>query len=166
MSAAIEAQAGARVGAWIAVAGILLDQASKHWVLDIARLSDSGPWPLSSFADLRLVWNRGISYGLFQQGSEAGRWMLVGVAIVAAIGLELWLVRIRSLLVGLAVGLILAGAVGNAIDRAIYGAVIDFVYLHSPDGTLTWYVFNLADAWIVVGVAALLYDSILSNRSG
>ena len=154
----------ARIGALVALIGLVLDQISKHWVLDIARLGETGPIFLGPFVDLRLVWNPGVSYGLFPQGTDVGRWALVAISILASLGLALWLTRAASRLVAISVGLVLAGAIGNAIDRGIYGAVIDFVYLHSPDRSLTWYVFNLADAWIVVGVAGLLYDSLFGAR--
>ncbi|MDR3375130.1 MAG: signal peptidase II, partial [Ancalomicrobiaceae bacterium] len=82
----------------------------------------------------------------------------------AAVGLGWWLTRATGLLVALSIAFILSGAIGNAIDRAIYGAVIDFVYLYTVDRAHSWYVFNLADAWIVAGVIGLLYDSVFAGR--
>jgi signal peptidase II len=105
-----------------------------------------------------MVWNRGISYGLFQQSSDLGRWALVTLSIAAAIWLGSWLRRSLRRMEALALGLIIGGALGNVIDRIAYGAVADFVHFHVGD--FSWYVFNIADAAIVVGVAVLLYDAV------
>ncbi|GMA78915.1 hypothetical protein GCM10025880_53320 [Methylorubrum aminovorans] len=99
-----------------------------------------------------------MSYGLFQQEGGLGRWLLVGISLAAAIGLSVWMVRAGSRLLAVALGLIVGGALGNAIDRAAYGAVFDFVHLHA--GTWSWYVFNVADAAIVAGVVGLILDSL------
>ncbi|MDR3372242.1 MAG: signal peptidase II, partial [Ancalomicrobiaceae bacterium] len=119
----------ARLGFAVASLGLVLDQATKHWVLDVADLGHTGPLAIAPFADLRLVWNTGISYGLLQQAEGLGRWLLVALSLAAAVGLGWWLTRATGLLVALSIAFILSGAIGNAIDRAIYGAVIDFVYL-------------------------------------
>lgn len=164
---AIPRRSVAYIGWTVAIVVLAIDQVSKYWVLMSLHLTEGGPaFRLAPFAELRLVWNHGISYGLFQQQSDLGRWLLVAVSVAAAIGLAIWLTRTTSKLVALAVGLILAGAIGNAIDRAVFGAVIDFIYLYLPDRSLTWYVFNIADAAIVAGVIGLLYDSVFSRPRG
>ena len=111
-----------------------------------------------------MVWNRGISYGLFQQHEDFGRYALAGLSVAVSIGLAVWMVRSRSWLIAVAAGLLIGGALGNAIDRFVYGAVADFVLLY-------WipffpYVFNLADSAIVAGVALLLYVLRSSSRAG
>jgi signal peptidase II len=151
-----------RLGALAAVATLIVDQASKLWLYFGLGLADIQPKRLGPFLDLVLVWNRGISYGLLQQDSEIGRWLLVGVSIAAAIGLSWWMARASGRLVALSIGLIVGGAVGNGIDRVAYGAVLDFVHFHV--GSFSWYVFNVADAAIVAGVAGLLYDSLFIER--
>ncbi len=154
------------IGWIVAVLSLAIDQISKHWVLGTLHLVEGGEAvSLAPFAELRLVWNHGISYGLLQQGTDLGRWLLVGISVSAAVGLAIWLGRTASWLVAASVGLILAGAIGNAIDRTIYGAVIDFIYLFSPDRSFKWFVFNIADATIVAGVVGLLYDSLFSSRN-
>nr|WP_246732828.1 signal peptidase II [Methylobacterium sp. BTF04] len=140
------------------VATLVLDQASKLWLYFGTDLVLTQPWRLASFADLLVVWNKGVSYGLFQQEGGIGRWLLVAVSVAAAIGLAVWMRRTKSRLLGLALGLVAGGAIGNAIDRAVYGAVFDFVHLHW--GTWSWYVFNVADAAIVAGVVGLILDSL------
>jgi len=150
---------------WIAAGlGLAADQASKLWLLFGYDLAARGPIPLAPFAEFRLIWNYGISYGLFQQDGAFGRWALVGLAVVAAVLMVRWMGKAHSRILAISLGLIIGGAVGNAIDRAWAGAVVDFVHLFLPDRSRSWYVFNLADAWIVVGVAGLLYDSVVSGR--
>lgn len=130
------------------------DQITKLWVLHEAALG-TGPMAPLPFMNIVLVWNRGISYGLFQTDG-AGRWVLVGLTVVGTLALIIWLSRARHTIVRLALGAIIGGALGNLVDRIVYGAVVDFVELHA--GGYSWYVFNIADAAIVIGVVLLLID--------
>ena len=141
----------------IALICVAVDQASKLWLVYGFDLAGNGPVQVLPVLDIVLVWNRGISYGLFQQNSDLGRWLLAVLTIVITIGLWIWSARCQSKLVAVALALVIGGAVGNGIDRLAFGAVVDFVHFHI--GTFSWYVFNLADVWIVAGVAGLLYDS-------
>jgi len=141
----------------VALIGLVLDQASKLWLLHGFNLQLNGPVELLPVLDFVLVWNRGISYGLFQQNSDLGRWLLAGLTIAVTIGMWIWSARCTSRFVALALALVIGGALGNGVDRLAYGAVVDFVHFHV--GTFSWYVFNLADVWIVAGVIGLLYDS-------
>lgn len=141
----------------VALAGLVADQASKLWLLFGYGLGVNGPVQVLPFLEFVLVWNRGVSYGLFQQDSPAGQWVLAGLTIAITIGMWIWSARCQSKLVAFALALVIGGAIGNGIDRIIYGAVVDFVHFHI--GSFSWYVFNLADVWIVAGVAGLLYDS-------
>lgn len=151
-----------RAGIIAAVATLVLDQALKLWVYHVLDIANRGIIEVTSFFNIVLVWNRGISYGLFQQEDDLGRWLLVGLSVAAAIALAIWATRAKTVLVGVSLGLILGGAVGNAIDRSVYGAVLDFVHLHAYG--YNWYVFNIADAGIVAGVAGLLYDSVFLDH--
>lgn len=153
----------ARLGAIVAIVTLVLDQASKLWLLFVFDLPLREPVRLLPFVDLVVVWNRGVSYGMFQQSTDVGRWLLVVFSIVAAVGLSVWMARVQTRLLAISLALIVGGAIGNAIDRAAYGAVFDFVHLHA--GTWSWYVFNVADAAIVAGVAGLLYDSLVLDRA-
>ena len=150
-----------RAGAIAAIATLVLDQASKLWLLYVFDIAHRGAVRVTPFFDLVLAWNVGISFGWFQGDSPAEQIALMVVKAVAVIVLAIWMVRSRTLLATLALGLIIGGAVGNAIDRFVYGAVVDFALFHIELGgkTYNWYVFNLADVAIVVGVIALLYDS-------
>jgi signal peptidase II len=119
--------------------------------------------------DLVLVRNYGISYGWFQGIGLSARWILVAIAVAAVIFLWTWLRYAQSRLSGLALGLIIGGAIGNAIDRVAHdGAVVDFLRFHvtTPGFTFHWpYVFNLSDAAIVAGVIGLLYESVQGARA-
>src|SRR3954471_21998224 len=154
-----------RTGIIAAIAVLIADQASKLWLLfgfDIAR---RGAVRVTPFFDLVLAWNTGISYGWFQTDSLTGHLLLLGFKVVAVVVLAIWMARSQTRLATIALGLIIGGAVGNAIDRLAYGAVVDFAHFHLRIGEndLSWYVFNLADTAIVVGVGALLYDSLFGE---
>ncbi len=152
-----------RSGVAAAIATLVVDQASKLWLLFVFDIAHRGAVKVTPFFDLWLAWNPGISFGWFQNDSPAAQIVLMAVKAVAVIVLAIWMARSRTLLATVALGLIIGGAVGNGIDRFAYGAVVDFALFHVQIGekTLNWYVFNLADAAIVAGVAALLYDSLL-----
>jgi signal peptidase II len=147
-----------RLGLVALLVTLVVDQASKLWLYLGTDLVLTQPWRIAPFAEFLVVWNRGVSYGMFQQEGGIGRWVLVGVSCLAALGLSLWMRRAESRLLAVALGLVAGGALGNAIDRATYGAVFDFVHLHWR--SWSWYVFNIADAAIVAGVVGLILDSL------
>ncbi len=152
----------ARLGWLWALLTLMADQASKLYLLFGYELPFRYPLSLTSFLDLTVEWNRGISYGLFQQSSDMGRWALIIISIAAAIGLAIWMSRVAFTVLAVSLGLIVGGAIGNAIDRVAYGAVFDFVYFHV--GAFSWYIFNIADAAIVAGVIGLLIDSFFLEK--
>lgn len=141
---------------------LVLDQVSKHWILfayDLpARISEQviGPFYLT------MVWNQGVSFGLLRADQDLGRWLLVAFSVLVALALALWARRSERGLMAAALGLVIGGAVGNAIDRARFGAVVDFVdvsRLYFP------WVFNIADAAITIGVVLLLLDSLRKDAA-
>lgn len=150
-------------GILAAVLTVAADQASKLWLLNVFDLARRGVVKVTPFFDLVLAMNIGISFGWLQSDNPAAQIALMAVKAIAVVALAIWMARSQTLLATLALGLIIGGAIGNGIDRFAYGAVVDFALLHVEIGghTYNWYVFNLADVAIVVGVAALLYDSIL-----
>jgi signal peptidase II len=152
-----------RAGVIAAVATLAIDQASKLWLLFVFDIAHRGAVKVTPFFDLVLAWNIGISFGWFQSENPLAQIALMAIKAVAVIVLAIWMARSRTYLATLALGLIIGGAIGNAIDRFAYGAVVDFALFHVQIGekNLNWYVFNLADVAIVAGVAALLYDSFL-----
>jgi signal peptidase II len=151
-------RAHARLGMTIAAAILVADQFTKIIVLQGMELALGERRVIAPFIDFALTYNRGISYGLFQQDGEFGRWFLVAVKLGAAALFAYWLARANSRLVAVSLGLLIGGAIGNALDRMVYGAVIDFVSLHAFGWR--WYIFNLADTAIVAGVLGLLYDAV------
>lgn len=143
-------------GGLFALAALAIDQGTKLAVLNGVDFGEAGKVTLTPFLDIVYAWNTGISYGLFAQGVD-GWWLLGGLKIVAAVVFWFWLARVDRRLEAAALGLLIGGALGNAIDRVAYGAVFDFVSLHAFG--YYWYVFNLSDVAIVAGVGLLLYDS-------
>jgi len=156
-----------RLGLAIATATCILDQASKLYLLKVFDLAANGPVRLGPFFDFVLTRNPGISYGLFQTQSVLGQWVLLLVKALAVVLLWVWLMRAQGRLTALSLGLIIGGAVGNAIDRLAYGWVADFVFFHISAATwhFDWYVFNLADVAIVAGVIGLLYESLIGGHA-
>ncbi|MBS9477352.1 signal peptidase II [Ancylobacter radicis] len=145
-----------RYGSVFALAALIIDQGSKLAVLHGVDFGPGGVVTVAPFLDLVRAWNTGISYGLFSQGVD-GWWLLGGLKLLAAVLFWFWLARVDRKLEAAALGLLIGGALGNAVDRAAYGAVFDFVSLHAFG--FYWYVFNLSDVAIVAGVGLLLYDS-------
>jgi signal peptidase II len=146
-----------------ALAAAAVDQAVKLWLLFSLDLGARGIVTLTPFLDLVLTWNTGISYGLFRQEGPLGQWALLTLKAIAVILLWIWLSRATTRLTALSLGLIIGGAIGNAIDRFAYGAVADFMLFHITTATFSfnWYVFNLADVAIVAGVIGLLYETLI-----
>ena len=144
-----------------------IDQASKLYLLFVYDLGARGVVNVMPFLDFVLTRNRGISYGLFQQDGPLGQWVLLAFKAVAVVALAVWVRRASSRLMAFSLGLIIGGALGNAIDRLAYGWVADFVlfYAATPTWRFNWYVFNLADVAIVAGVVGVLYDSLLGPRA-
>src|SRR5712671_7440900 len=165
----MERSRNSRLGPGIiaAIAVLILDQASKLWLLFVFDIARRGAVQVTPFFDLVLAWNVGISFGWFQNDSQIAQIGLMIIKAVAVLVLAIWMARSRTLIATLALGLIIGGAVGNGIDRFAYGAVVDFALFHLQIGgnTYNWYVFNLADVAIVAGVAALLYDSFVGVRA-
>jgi signal peptidase II len=150
------------VGLGFAAATVVADQLHKLWMIGLFDADRNARITVAPFFDLVLVWNRGISYGLFKQDSDAGRFALFGFSVLATLALTAWLANMSRRLPAACLGLIIGGALGNAIDRLHYGAVADFFSFHVAG--FHWYVFNLADVAIVAGVAGLLYDSAKSSH--
>jgi signal peptidase II len=148
------------VGGVVALAVVLVDQIVKAGVLAYFAGSDVEPAPLTPFLDLALRWNRGISFSLFARDSALGQIALVVLTLAVTGLLILWLFRSRSALPAVGLGLIIGGALGNAIDRVAHGAVVDYLDLHGFGRH--FFVFNAADAAINIGVALLILDLLLA----
>ena len=137
---------------------IVLDQLSKWWILSVHRLPERISTEVLPFFSLTMVWNRGVSFGLFQ-AEDAGRWLLAAFSLLVAGLLAAWARKAERPLLAAALGLVIGGALGNLIDRVRFGAVADFINV-SGLGFFPW-VFNVADSAITLGVILLLLDSLL-----
>jgi lipoprotein signal peptidase len=153
-----------RLGLSLALLILVLDQASKWWILEIVRLPEIGRIEVTRFLNLTMVWNRGVTFGLLAGEAWWHAWALAAIALGVAAALVAWLARAPDRWTALALGLVLGGAIGNVIDRIRFGAVVDFIDLHAFGWH--WYVFNLADSAIVVGVGLLLAHALLRPQPG
>jgi signal peptidase II len=154
------------LGVIAALLVLVADQASKWWILNVLDLPDLRQVVLLPVLNLTMVWNHGVTFGLLNGLGDWGHVILAGVALAVVVALGFWLRRAESRTMAVAIGAIAGGAVGNVIDRVRFGGVVDFIHAHvaTPWGDLSWYVFNVADAAIVCGVAALILESMLSKR--
>lgn len=165
-------------GRWIrfglAVAAIVLaaDQISKWLILDIVMTRSV---EVTGFFNLVMVWNPGVTFGMFGDGGEAGRWILSGLALAISAFLLNWLRQVDRRFPALAIGMVIGGAIGNVVDRVRFGAVADFLDVHLCFGavgefligklsTCHWPAFNLADSAIMIGVVLLVIDSLFGPQ--
>jgi signal peptidase II len=141
---------------------LVADQLSKAWIVNTVRLEEQVTIPVLPVLSLTWVENRGVSMGLLTADGELGRWLLVAMTAAIAGFVAVWLRRERRTPEQVALALVLGGAIGNIIDRVRLGYVIDFVHLHA--GSWSFYVFNVADAAITVGVALLLARALVGPK--
>lgn len=145
-----------------ASAALILDQGSKLLMLYAFGFAGMRPGDSISvlpFFNLVMVWNPGVSYGLFPASGPEGTALLAFFSIAAVAGLGFWLWNASRLTLTVGLGLVIGGALGNLIDRLVHGKVADFFHFYGLG--YDWYVFNVADAAITFGVIALLYDALL-----
>ena len=140
-----------------AVLAFLADQASKIWILYGLGLATRGPVEvIPGILTFRLGWNTGVNFGLFANSAETTRWILIAIALIISAWILWWartgLTRTMALI---SAGLIVGGALANALDRVIYGAVVDFLNT-TCCGFQNPYTFNIADIAIFAGAAGLL----------
>ena len=151
-----------RLGLVVVLVVFIADQLLKSWLLYSVGLAENGPYDLTSFLTIVLAWNRGISYGLFQQGTDLGRWFLVVISFVAAIWLWRWMWREPRVFSVLSLALIIGGALGNVFDRLVLGHVVDFLDFYWQRAH--WPAFNLADSFIFIGAAMIVLDGFRGEK--
>jgi signal peptidase II len=152
----------ARAAYVVAVLAVLIDQISKAVILNVVELNHIGQQKvLDPFFNLTFVDNHGVSFGLLSADSELGRWALVTVLGAVAVGMAVWARKVSRPLMAAALGLVIGGAVGNLVDRARFGFVVDFLDFR---GLYFPWIFNVADSCITVGVALLLLDSLIHSE--
>lgn len=150
---------GLRFGLIVAGLVLALDQATKALALSLL----AEPVTVTPFFNLVLVWNRGVSFGMLGGLGPWGPSLLTGLALAVAAVLVVWLRRERRALTSLALGLVIGGAIGNAIDRIRFGAVVDFLDFHLSG--YHWPAFNVSDSAIVIGAALLILDGLRAGRA-
>lgn len=150
-----------KIGALAAVVVLALDQLSKWWIVAHV-MAPPREIALAPFFNVVMVWNRGVTFGLFGGAPDTGRWVLVVLSLAIVAVLAFWMARTTRPWVAGALGAVAGGAVGNVIDRLHYGAVADFLDFHAAGWH--WPAFNLADSAIVLGVAVLVLDAFLTGR--
>ena len=149
-----------------AAAALVLDQCTKFlmlYSLGLYHMGSGAPVSILPFFNLVMVWNPGISYGLFPANGPEGTVFLATFQMLAAGALTWWLWFARGRPLAISLGLVIGGALGNLIDRLVYGKVADFFHFYGFG--YDWYVFNVADAAITFGVLGLLYDALLKPES-
>jgi signal peptidase II len=145
-----------------AAVALALDQGSKLlllYVFHFIEMTGSEAIPVLPFFNLVMVWNPGVSYGLFPAHGPVGTAILAVFSLGAVAALSRWLWRAQRKVLAVGLGLVIGGALGNLIDRLIYQKVADFFHFYVRG--YDWYVFNVADCAITIGVVALLYDALL-----
>jgi len=147
-------------GLIIAVISLILDQLNKWYMINVINISDN-PTEFGPFLNLVMVWNTGISFGMFH-GSEYGSIVFSVVSTIIVIILLFWLAKTDSLFNSVSIGLIIGGAVGNIVDRIRYGAVADFFDFHIAG--YHWPAFNVADVSVSIGAIMLCIGSFFCNE--
>ena len=143
---------------------LLIDFLSKNKIISIFKDGIVEKIYVNEYLDFILVFNTGISYGLFSGGGDFQKWILISLSILIIIFLLSFIRNESSILSKLSISFIIGGALGNVLDRFIYGAVVDFISLHAKG--FSWYIFNIADMFIVVGVILfILSQFILSKKN-
>lgn len=143
---------------------LLIDFLSKNKIISIFKDGIIEKIYVNEYLDFILVFNTGISYGLFSGGGDFQKWILISLSILIIIFLLNIIRNESTILSKLSISFIIGGALGNVLDRFTYGAVVDFISLHAKG--FSWYIFNIADMFIVLGVILfILSQFILSKKN-
>ena len=149
-------------GLALAAAILVFDQITKWWMVEHV-MNPPQVIEVTSFFNIVMAWNRGVSFGMFSHESAWNAWLLTAIAVGVSIALTVWLSRNKNRLVGISLGAIIGGALGNAIDRLHWGAVADFLDFHAMG--YHWPAFNVADIAITVGAGLLIVDSLFGAEN-
>jgi len=149
-----------RLGLGVAGAIMALDQVTKWWIVEVV-MNPPRVIPVTSFFNLVMGWNRGVSFGLFNTDSAINTWLLPALALAIVAALLYWLHRAESTRISVALGLVIGGALGNVVDRLHYDGVADFLDFYL--GGYHWPAFNIADCGITLGAIVLVFDSLVAQ---
>ena len=145
----------------LSLIAFVIDRVSKNEILSIFEEDNLEKIFVNPFLDLFLVFNTGISYGLLGGESSFQKWLLIIVSVLIVAFLLIWMKDSTSRLVNISISFITGGALGNILDRILYGGVIDFISLHAYG--YYWYIFNIADVFIVFGVILFLIKILMER---
>ena len=145
----------------LSLIAFVIDRVSKNEILSIFEENNLEKIFVNPFLDLFLVFNTGISYGLLGGESSFQKWLLIIVSVLIVAFLLIWMKDSTSRLVNISISFITGGALGNILDRILYGGVIDFISLHAYG--YYWYIFNIADVFIVFGVILFLIKILMER---
>lgn len=143
----------------ISLVVIVLDQLSKLWILDV--MSTPKIIPVTPFFNIILTFNTGVSFSLFS-GAASGPYVLSALALVVCAALVWWMRGEKDALTRVGLAMIIGGAIGNVIDRFLYGAVVDFLDFYAFGWH--WPAFNVADSAICIGAALILYKAVIKEK--
>ena len=150
---------------WLTLLIVILDQITKSWISQTLTLYESVA--IFSFFNFTLVHNTGAAFSFLAEAGGWQRWLLTGLALIVSVIIVVWLSRLKTVehrWLAIALALVLGGAIGNLIDRIIYGYVIDFLDLYYK--MWHWPAFNVADSAISIGAVMLLIDAIRGEKHG
>ncbi len=150
------------MGLIIALCVLVFDRISKWWIMDVLDLPNIQMVQILPIFNLQWVENRGVSFGMLSADGDLGRWLLVTLTSLIAIGLGVWLKSVQTKVLAIAIGLVIGGALGNIYDRIVFGYVADFLQFFVGDWSFA--VFNVADSCITVGAALLIWDSFFGPK--
>ena len=146
---------------WTALLGLAVDQGTKWLIMNVV-MQPPTVIPVLPFFNLRLGFNTGVSFGLFNETFADAPALLAGLMLLIVVMLAIWALRAQIFTEALGLGLVISGALGNIIDRFRIGAVIDFLDLHA--GGWHWPTFNTADIAIVAGAVLLMFGGLFDRR--
>ncbi len=150
-----------KTGILVAATSLALDQATKWWIIEKI-MQPPRIIPVTGFFNLVMVWNRGVSFGMFNDNSEFNAWIFSGLSLVVVAFLVIWLHRVDSNWTAFALGLVIGGALGNVADRLHQGAVTDFLDFYI--GSYHWPAFNTADISITIGAIMLVLETLFTDE--
>jgi len=145
----------------LSLIAFVIDRVSKNEILSIFEEDNLERIFVNPFLDIFLVFNTGISYGLLGGESSFQKWLLIIVSVLIVAFLLIWMKDSTSRLVNISISFITGGALGNILDRVLYGGVIDFISLHAYG--YYWYIFNIADVFIIFGVILFLIKILMER---